>query len=49
VIAWSLLIIVNNAGASHEMPVLFAETDPEEIDTIVQTVSQVFLQPTLPP
>ncbi len=29
---------VNNVGASHEMPVSFAETDPEEMDTIIQTV-----------
>jgi 17beta-estradiol 17-dehydrogenase / very-long-chain 3-oxoacyl-CoA reductase len=32
-------VLVNNVGASHEMPVDFAETDPEEMDTIIQTVS----------
>lgn len=30
-------VLVNNVGASHEMPVSFAETDPREIDQIVQT------------
>jgi short-subunit dehydrogenase len=32
-------VLVNNVGASHEMPVAFAETEAEEIDNIVQTVS----------
>ncbi|BEJ10980.1 hypothetical protein CspHIS471_0104020 [Cutaneotrichosporon sp. HIS471] len=30
-------ILINNVGASHEMPVAFHETDPTEIDNIVQT------------
>ncbi|KAI9639145.1 putative 3-ketoacyl-CoA reductase [Dioszegia hungarica] len=30
-------VLVNNVGASHEMPVAFAETEAEEIDNIVQT------------
>lgn len=30
-------MLINNVGASHEMPVAFAETDPAEIDAIVQT------------
>jgi 17beta-estradiol 17-dehydrogenase / very-long-chain 3-oxoacyl-CoA reductase len=30
-------ILINNVGASHEMPVAFHETDPAEIDNIVQT------------
>lgn len=30
-------ILVNNVGASHEMPVAFAETSPSEIDQIIQT------------
>ncbi|KAK4684000.1 hypothetical protein P7C73_g6207, partial [Tremellales sp. Uapishka_1] len=29
---------VNNVGASHEMPVAFAETDMVEMETIIQTV-----------
>ena len=33
-----VLIVVNNVGASVEMPVPFAESDPEEIDNILQTV-----------
>lgn len=32
-------VLINNVGASHEMPVAFAETDPAEIDQIIQTVS----------
>jgi 17beta-estradiol 17-dehydrogenase / very-long-chain 3-oxoacyl-CoA reductase len=32
-------IVINNIGMSHDMPVAFAETDPAEIDAIVQTVS----------
>lgn len=32
-------ILVNNVGASHDMPVSFAETESEEIENIVQTVS----------
>lgn len=32
-------ILVNNVGASHEMPVAFAETEEAEIENIVQTVS----------
>ena len=31
--------LVNNAGSSHEMPVAFAETTKEEMDTILQVVS----------
>ena len=34
------LIAVNNAGSSHEMPVAFADTTPEELETIVQVVSR---------
>lgn len=34
-----LAILVNNVGASHDMPVSFAETDAAEIENIVQTVS----------
>ncbi|TXT13106.1 hypothetical protein VHUM_01507 [Vanrija humicola] len=30
-------VLINNVGASHEMPVAFAETDAAEIDAIVQT------------
>lgn len=30
-------VLVNNVGASHEMPVQFAETAPSEIDQIIQT------------
>lgn len=30
-------ILINNVGASHDMPVAFHETDPAEIDAIVQT------------
>jgi 17beta-estradiol 17-dehydrogenase / very-long-chain 3-oxoacyl-CoA reductase len=33
------LTLVNNAGSSHEMPVAFADTTPEELETIVQVVS----------
>lgn len=32
-------VLINNVGASHEMPVAFADTDPAEIDAIIQTVS----------
>jgi len=32
------LTSVNNAGTSHEMPVAFAETTPEELESIVQVV-----------
>lgn len=34
----SELTSVNNAGTSHEMPVAFAETTPEELESIVQVV-----------
>ncbi|GMK58435.1 hypothetical protein CspeluHIS016_0504670 [Cutaneotrichosporon spelunceum] len=30
-------VLINNVGASHDMPVDFHETDPAEIDNIVQT------------
>ncbi|KAL1407346.1 hypothetical protein Q8F55_006768 [Vanrija albida] len=30
-------VLINNVGASHEMPVAFAETDAAEIDAIIQT------------
>jgi NAD(P)-dependent dehydrogenase (short-subunit alcohol dehydrogenase family) len=32
-------VLINNVGASHEMPVAFAETDPAEMEAIIQTVS----------
>lgn len=32
-------ILVNNAGVSHNMPVPFAETDIEEMENILQVVS----------
>lgn len=37
--ALDVAILVNNVGASHDMPVSFAETEAEEIENIVQTVS----------
>jgi hypothetical protein len=37
--------IVNNAGSSHEMPVAFAETSTEEIETIIQVVGATSRRP----
>lgn len=31
-------VLVNNVGASHEMPVAFEETSAEEMENIIQTV-----------
>lgn len=31
-------VLVNNVGASHEMPVGFEETSAEEMENIIQTV-----------
>jgi hypothetical protein len=36
-----LLVTVNNAGASHEMPVPFAESSMDEAETIIQVVSRI--------
>jgi short-subunit dehydrogenase len=38
-------VLINNAGVSHSMPVSFAETSQEEMDTILQVVSLAHRSP----
>lgn len=37
-------VLINNVGASHEMPVAFQDTTVEEMESIIQTVCPISWQ-----